>query len=45
MNGAGKVGLTVTGKELAFHYVDDYARSLANSSHNSETYLYNSYIY
>ena len=31
---AGKEGLTVTGKELAFCYVDYYAHSLANSSRN-----------
>ena len=31
MKGAGKEGLTIAGRELAFHYVDDYAHSLANS--------------
>ena len=34
INGAGKKGLTIAGRELAVHFVDDYARSLANFSHN-----------
>ena len=37
VNGAGKEGLTVTGKELAFPYVDDYVHFLANSSCNKAT--------
>ena len=32
MNGTGKEGLTIVGRELAFRYIDDYARSLAKSS-------------
>ena len=32
VKGAGKKGLTIAGRELAFRYVDDYTRSLANSS-------------
>ena len=32
MNGAGKVGLTVAGRELVFCCIDDYECSLANSS-------------
>ena len=45
MNGAGKAGLTVAGRELAFHCIEDCERSLANSSRSCATYNYNSYIY
>ena len=45
MNGAGKAGLTVAGRELGFRCIDDYERSLANSSRSCATYNYNSYIY
>ena len=34
VNGAGKEGLTITGKELALRCVTDYAHSLASSSHS-----------
>ena len=34
VNYASKEGLTVIGRELAFHCIDDYVRSLANSSRN-----------
>ena len=34
MNGTGKEGLTIAGIELSFRYVDNYARSLAISSHS-----------
>ena len=34
MNGAGKEGLTIAGKELALCCVAGYAYSLANSSHS-----------
>ena len=37
MNGAGKAGLTIAGRELAFHCLDDYERSLANSSRSCAT--------
>ena len=37
MNGAGKEGLTIAGRELAFRCVDDYKQSLASSSRNYAT--------
>ena len=37
MNGAGKAGLTISGMELAFRCIDDYERSLANSSRSCAT--------
>ena len=32
MNGAGKEGLTIAGKELVLHCIADYTHSLASSS-------------
>ena len=37
VNGAGKEGLTVAGKELALHCIADYACFLASSSCNWAT--------
>ena len=45
MNGSGKAGLTVAGRELPLFCIDDYERSLANSSRSCAAYNFNSYIY
>ena len=45
MNGAGKEGLTIAGRELAFCCKDNYKCSLANFSRNYAMSSYNSYIY
>ena len=37
MNDADKAGLTIAGRELAFRCIDDYERSLANSSRSCAT--------
>ena len=37
INGIGKEGLTVAGRELAFRFVDDYKHSLATASRNYAT--------
>ena len=39
MKGAGKEGLTISGRELALDCIADYARFLASSSHIWATWL------